>query len=112
MFITYNYLYQNHRNIGTEKPVFTVEATNLITQFKTENNVASKKYLNTVIEVTGVVTEIETDGIVIADNVYVQFTDKNVKGIVENHKITIKGRCIGFDELLETVKIDQSILIN
>ena len=27
-------------------------------------------------------------------------------------KISIKGRCVGYDDLLEIVKIDQAVLLN
>ena len=32
--------------------------------------------------------------------------------VVNGISITIKGRCVGYDELLEMVKIDQAIIIN
>jgi len=34
-----------------------------------------------------------------------------IQGINANEQITIKGRCIGYDDLFEIVKLDQSTII-
>lgn len=65
---------------------------------------------NKVIQITGTVTAIQEEGILLDQNIYCQFDDKLIK-ITENEVITLKGRVIGFDELLEEIKLNQCIII-
>ena len=65
---------------------------------------------NKVIRITGTVTAITEEGILLDQNIYCQFDDKLIK-ITENEAITLKGRVIGFDELLEEIKLNQCIII-
>lgn len=110
--ITYKYMYKSHRNIASEKVLFTNNALALTNEFKQDTNKASQKYLNNVVLVDGVITNIEEDGIILNNAVYVQFSEINVQKIKLNGHFKIKGRCLGYDELLELVKFDQSIIVN
>ena len=65
---------------------------------------------NKVIQITGTVTAIQEDGILLNQNIYCQFDDKLIDA-AENEVITLKGRVIGFDELLEEIKLNQCIII-
>lgn len=65
---------------------------------------------NKVIQITGTVMAIQEEGILLDQNIYCQFDDKLIK-ITENEVITLKGRVIGFDELLEEIKLNQCIII-
>ena len=49
--------------------------------------------------------------ITIENTVFCQFTNQIKTTALKGSKIKIKGRFIGYDDLLEQVKIDQSILI-
>ena len=65
---------------------------------------------NKVIQITGTVTAIQEEGILLNQNIYCQFDDKLIDA-TENEAITLKGRVIGFDELLEEIKLNQCIII-
>ncbi|MBV1922799.1 MAG: hypothetical protein KUG68_02095 [Flavobacteriaceae bacterium] len=106
-YFGYNYMYQDHRDIKTEEAFKSVSAADLVTVFKAN---ASPEELNKTIEVTGVVTEIDGNAITIDNAVQCSF-DAAVSGISVNDKVTVKGRCIGYDDLFEIVKFDQSNLI-
>ena len=73
-----------------------------------ENN--SKKVLNKTVQVSGIITEINTKNIILDDKVQCSF-DSVLKNLNLNETIIVKGRCIGFDELFEVVKMDQSSII-
>ncbi|MEM0518216.1 MULTISPECIES: OB-fold protein [Aequorivita] len=106
-YFGYNYIYQDHRNIKTETSQLEITAPYLLERFKTNN---AEDLLNKTITVTGVITNIEGNAITLDESVYASFdalsTEVNVKD-----KVKIKGRCIGYDELFEIVKLDQSTVI-
>ena len=106
-YFLYNYLYQNHRNIQLEKAEVIVSAEGLIDFFKKNE---SENVLNKTIEVKGLITEIGSKSLTIDHKVQCSFNFE-IKGFKIDQKITLKGRCIGFDELFEIAKIDQSSII-
>lgn len=109
--VGYNYLYKDHRNIESEKVQFSLTAQQIHTEFKNDIEVSQNKYLNKTIEISGFVSEKNETEITIDDKVFCQFSKKNTKqGIQPNSKITVKGRFIGYDDLLEQIKLDQCII--
>ncbi|MFT5249649.1 MAG: hypothetical protein ACI93P_001376 [bacterium] len=106
-FFVYNYMYQDHRDIKEEKAVVSISASELVTYFN-ENN--SEKVLNKTVQVSGVITEIDDKNITLDDKVQCSF-DSELNNLNLNETITVKGRCIGFDELFEVAKMDQSSII-
>lgn len=111
IFIGYRYMCQEHRNISSEDEIFHDTATVLKQYFYNNSSEGDNKYLNKTVVVYGEVSEVEGNAITINDDVYCVF-DKNVNESIMGKYIKIKGRCIGYDELLEVVKIDQSVLLN
>ena len=107
VYFAYNYMYQDHRDIKEEKAVVLIPASELVSYFN-ENN--SEKVLNKTVQVSGIITEINTKNIILDDKVQCSF-DSEIKNLNLNETITVKGRCIGFDELFEVVKMDQSSII-
>lgn len=106
--ITYNYVFQSHRDIEAETSAFKIEAKTLISDFKKNTAASENKYLNKTIKVIGIVSEINTLDLTIEDAIFCSFNKKtNLIHIKPNTKISVKGRCIGYDELLEEVKLDQ-----
>lgn len=109
--VGYNYLYKDHRNIESEKVQFSLTAQQIHSEFKNAIEVSQNKYLNKTIEISGFVLEINETEITIDDKVFCQFSKKITKqGIQPNSKITVKGRFIGYDDLLEQIKLDQCII--
>lgn len=107
----YNYLYQDHRDIKTETPDFIVTSKNLSKEFANNANTAEQKYLNKTIQIEGNATEINTNDITIDDVVFCAFDIPIEEKIILNSAVKVKGRVIGYDDLLEQVKIDQTTLI-
>ena len=107
VYFAYNYMYQDHRDIKEEKAVVLIPASELVSYFN-ENN--SEKVLNKTVQVSGIITEINTKNIILDDKVQCSF-DSVLKNLNLNETIIVKGRCIGFDELFEVVKMDQSSII-
>ncbi|GAA0729805.1 hypothetical protein GCM10009430_40330 [Aquimarina litoralis] len=111
-FLGYKYLYQSHRNIEEEKASFELEAISLVKEFSDDMEQASKKYLNKTIIVKGELTEIESNSLMLANATYCTFdTNHNISNANLNSVYSVKGRCIGYDELLEVVKLDQASIV-
>jgi hypothetical protein len=109
IYLYYGVVFKEARNIESETPDFSVTATRLIYDYNSNPEKADLLYLNKTIEITGKVTK-ETDSVVILENnVFCLFT-KKINDRLVNNKVTVKGKCIGYDELFQEVKIDQCII--
>ena len=108
----YNYVYQDHRNIEKEAASFTTDSKSIQIEFSTKPVESEQKYLNKTIEVVGSVTELNKKSITLDETVFCQFESEIDNSIKKGSKLTIKGRVIGYDDLLEEIKLDQCIVIN
>jgi hypothetical protein len=106
IYLYYGFLFKEARNIELEIPEFSVTTTKLLKDYESDPKTADSLYLNKTIEITGKVTK-ETDSDIILENtVFCLFTQKSKQKLI-NSTVTVKGKCIGYDELFQEVKIDQ-----
>lgn len=110
-FIGYRYLYKAHRDIAEEQPAYELMATDLTGAFTGQPETAVSTYLDKTIAVTGKITETEARSLTLDQAVYCEFTE-NMPALSVGEAITVKGRCIGYDELLDIVKLDQCTMIH
>ncbi|AXT19676.1 hypothetical protein D7030_09580 [Flavobacteriaceae bacterium AU392] len=108
----YNYLYQDHRDIKTEAPEFVTTSEDISKEFIDDPIAAEKKYLNKTIEVQGSITELNTNDLTINSTIFCVFDVSITEELSLNKVVTVKGRFIGYDDLLEQIKIDQTNIIN
>jgi superfamily I DNA and RNA helicase len=107
----YNYIYKEHRNISFEKAEFHLTSKDLIEDYQLNVDKATTKYLNKVVQISGKITDVENDNFTI-DDVIVCYSDSvTIQSLKINITVTMKGRNIGYDELLENIKLDQSSII-
>ncbi len=106
-YFGYNYVYQDHRDIKSETSQLEITGPDLLERFKTNDGEA---LLNETITVTGVITNVEDGAVTLDESVYASFSEKNPE-LKKDGIVKIKGRCIGYDELFEIVKLDQCSLI-
>lgn len=109
--IGYNYLYQDHRDIASETSVYKLTSKEIINEFALNPSASEAKYLNQTIEVSGIITEVNQKNIIIDQKIFCLLS-KNTQTTLKTNTIKIKGRFIGFDDLLEQIKLDQCIIIN
>lgn len=105
--IGYNYVYKDHRDIESEQTEFTMSSVEINQLFSKNPTSAEQKFLNKTIEVSGLITDINSNDITIDDTVFCQFSNNLETSLNKNEKVKIKGRVIGYDDLLEQVKLDQ-----
>jgi hypothetical protein len=110
----YLYLYKDHRDIGSEEGSYSVTAISIFEEFKKDENKSNQKYLDKTIEIYGKISSVDLSAnIIIVDEKLVGvFKDKIASEIKLGTQIKIKGRFIGYDELLEEMKMDQCVIVN
>lgn len=107
-YIWYGYLYKDARNVSDEDAAYTLDAEALTAHYQAGQQNADAKYLNKTIAVTGIVTTVADSVVTLNGTVFCGFNEKMAQP--EGKQLTVKGRCIGYDELFGEVKLDQCTL--
>lgn len=110
----YFYVYKEHRNIANEEVSFDIAVPALFLEYQSNESIANTKYLDKTIVVSGKVSSLNTENhsIVLDEKLFATFLDKIPSTIKSNFEIKIKGRLIGYDSLLEEIKMDQCVILN
>lgn len=113
-FGLYSYLYQGHRDISSEEGSYSVTAISLFDEFKKDETKSNQKYLDKTIEIYGKISSVDlsTNVIVVDEKLVTVFKEKITSDIKTGTEIKIKGRFLGYDELLEELKMDQCVIVN
>lgn len=101
----YGFLYKPSRDVSAEASAFSLQANGLAGEYTANATAANAKYLNQAIEIKGLVTDARDSIIILDDKVVCSFDAPAATAVDKN--VTVKGRCIGFDELFGEVKLDQ-----
>ena len=106
-FSVFNYVFHGGaRDLATEDTAFSVTSKTITAEFAENVPAATKKYSDKAIAITGIVTAV-SDSIVTIDNTIIcnfKTPDTNIKN---DQAITVKGRLVGFDDLMGELKLDQ-----
>ena len=103
----YIYAMQPPAKIESKKVDFTGSSDSFLTKVQKDFAIWQDK----VVLLTGTITTADENGIVLSNQIYCQFReDVNKTHIQPNQKVQLKGRVIGYDDLLEELKLDQCIL--
>lgn len=109
-YFGYNYIYQDHRDISTEKAEYSVDANDFIAEFLSNVEGSQTKYLNKTLAISGNITS-QTNNTVTLNNTIFCSLLKEVGMNTINSSVTVKGRFIGYDDLLEEMKLDQCTIL-
>jgi hypothetical protein len=105
--ISINYVFHGGaRDLATEEAEFTISSKDIIGEFSLDVAKANLKYSDKAISISGKVTAV-SDSIVTIDNTIIcnfKIPDSNIKN---NQSINVKGRLVGFDDLMGELKLDQ-----
>jgi len=108
--IGYNYVYKDARNISEETPEFIISGDTLKEELINNQDLVVKKYLDKTIQVSGIISHIDKDLVILDGYITTQIASIK-KPLNIGEKVVIKGRFIGYDELLEELKLDQCTII-
>lgn len=111
-FLLYNYIYKEHRNIANETESFVVTVVGLKEDYSKNDSLANVKYLDKTIVIYGKITSIDLSNkmLMIDTSLAAVIKDNNVE-LKQNDSIKLKGRFIGYDDLLEEFKMDECSII-
>jgi hypothetical protein len=111
-YFSYDFMvYGGARDIQSEESAYKFNSKDLLAEFNANSEVASKKYADKTIEITGIVTE-KNEKFIILDNSIICEMQSPSKTEIKGKSITIKGRYVGFDDLLGELNLDQCNIIN
>ncbi len=99
-----------HRNIQSEKSSAQLSTEALKAEIA-GNPVALDAYLDRVIEIKGVATEVADDHIVLEEFAYVEMLEPGSQGIEAGQAISIKARVVSFDDLFGQLRLDQGAIL-
>lgn len=103
------YIYKAHRDIAKESIDFKIKTAELLSAMSNSNE--ALKYSDKVLQTSGKITSIEQNSVILDNKVQVNFSSEDINHVFLETEILIKGRCVGYDDLLELVKIDQATII-
>lgn len=108
----YFYMYKDHRDVSTEEAKYSLTVAVLQSQFVNDLAGANAKYLDKAIEVSGIITSIDSAGhsVVLDEKLSAVLKDSTLAGVALQKSVSIKGRFLGYDDLLEELKIDEASL--
>lgn len=110
-YFSYQYiLTAGARKIDTEHAEYKLSATAIFDEFYADTQKANAKYLNKAVEISGKVTSIEKNLVIVDSIVACQL--QSISYLKVESQVTIKGRITGYDDLLEELKLDQCYIIN
>ena len=112
-FLGYWYVFKNDRNFSSEKSIKVTNVLNIITEFNKNEIAANAKYLDKMIEFSGSVSlvDLKNKTMMLEEKVFTSFKPEDFVVVKENTIIKIKGRFLGYDELLEEIKLDNCIIL-
>jgi len=94
------------RDVKSETAAFTLKTKDIIAEFTANADAANKKYLEKPVAISGVVSSVKDKEVIVDGTVNCGFTAADAS-IKNGQSITIKGRVVGYDDLLGELKLDQ-----
>lgn len=107
----YYVLYGGARDVSTEEAVYTISSTNIKNEFDSNIEKSNSKYLEKAIAIKGIVSK-TTPKQVIMDNTIICDLKVPDPSIKKGQQLTLKGRFVGYDDLMGELKLDECLVIN
>ncbi|PCE64796.1 hypothetical protein [Sediminicola luteus] len=105
----YRYLYQSHETTSEAPIAYTGDAQSFSELMPTEALAWHGKF----IQLSGKVSGSDDKGFTLDGSIYCQWDETQKQQELQlNESITIKARVMGYDDLLEELKLDKTIRIN
>ena len=105
------YYYVMHggaRNLSNEETAYTISSKNITDQFAANVDASNKKYLDKAIAINGIVTNVNGKEVILDNSIICNLKEVDAT-IQKNQKVTLKGRVVGYDDLMGEIKLDQCL---
>ena len=109
--ISINYVFHGGaRDLATEQTEFNVSSKDIILEFASNITKATNKYSDKAISISGKVTAVSDSVVTIDHTIICNFKSPDTS-IKNDQLISVKGRLVGFDDLMGELKLDQCSII-
>ncbi len=111
-FVVYKILYKEHRDIASEDVTYTETVAQVFDAFQKDTQKANAKYLDKTIELSGIITNMDPQNklITVDEKLSARFTNSIPNNLKPRNTVTLKGRVVGYDDLLGEIQMDQCTL--
>jgi len=102
-----------HKNYFNAPVDISIEGTKLNEYYQNDLMDANLKFLDKILLVSGPVTKLNSRLVIIGDNIVCSLDSSHVldTSIKLYDEISVRGRCIGYDDLFEEVRIDHCFIM-
>lgn len=99
------------RDLQSEQAAFTINTKDIVAEFVANEKAANKKYLEKPVAISGTITSKNNTEVIIDEIGVCNFktADSSLK---VGQTVTIKGRVVGYDDLLGGLNLDQCSINN
>jgi len=94
------------RDLQSEEAAFTLKAKDFVAEFAAKEADANKKYLEKPVVISGIITSVNNKEVIIDEVVVCGFTAVKAS-LKAGQTVSVKGRVVGFDDLMGSVNMDQ-----
>jgi len=94
------------RDVQSEQAAFTMKTKDILAAFTTNEAEANKKYLEKPVSVSGIITSIKDKEVLLDEIVVCNFLTADTT-LKVGQTISVKGRVVGYDDLMGNVNLDQ-----
>ncbi len=106
-----------HRDVENEKAAYSLKAAALFSEFNNNETVSNERFGDQVLQITGDIAEISVDGYQVSitlsdemegvncalDSLTIDKNKTFINSLIIGDKITLKGKCDGFDMIMGVV---------
>jgi hypothetical protein len=94
------------RDVQSEQAAFVMKAKDIVAEFTANEAEANKKYLEKPVAISGTITSINNTEVIIDEIGICNFTTADAS-LKVGQNVTIKGRVVGYDDLMGGLNLDQ-----
>jgi predicted negative regulator of RcsB-dependent stress response len=94
------------RDVQSETAAFTLNTKDILAEFTTNETAANKKYLEKPVALSGVISSMNEKEVILDEVAICNFTTTDLT-LKVGQTVTVKGRVVGYDDLLGGVNLDQ-----
>jgi hypothetical protein len=108
-FGVYKFIYKEHRDIASEDVTYSETVLQVFDAFQKDATKANAKYLDKTIQISGKITNIDSQNkmITVDEKLSARFTNSVPANLKPQNPVILKGRVVGYDDLLEEIQMDQ-----
>ena len=102
-----------HKNYFNAPVDISIEGTKLNEYYQNDLTDANLKFLDKILLVSGPITKLNSSLVIIGDNIVCSLDSSHVldPSIKLYDEISVRGRCIGYDDLFGEVRIDHCFIM-